>query len=121
MMVYIVVSWVGLATVPILASLAWNGWARRLRGELPAWRNGLCLSALLLLSLNWAGAAVLEVPVFLIPQISRSAGLFDVMLSLSHPLDVVVIVLAFALRHVPRVLAVVAGLLMLVSWPLMYV
>lgn len=116
-----VVSLVGLVSVPILLFFAWRGWATGVRAELPPWRNGVCISALLLLSLNWVGAAVLEAPVFVRPQISRPAGLLLAMFTLSHSLDVVVIMLALALRRVPRVQAVLAGLLMLVSWPLGYV
>lgn len=117
----IVVSLVGLLGVPILLFLAWRGWTRMLRAELPPWRNGLCISALLLLSFNWLGAAALELPVFLNPRMPRPAGFTEVMLTLSHPIGLVVVLLAFALRRVPRVQAVVAALLMLMSWPLGYV
>jgi len=117
----IVLSLVGLVAVPILLFLAWRGWTKGVRAELPPWRNGLCILALLLLSLNWLGAAVLEAPVFVNPQMSRSAGLMEAMLTLSHPLGVVVVVFAFALRRVPRIQAVLAGVLLLVSWPLSYV
>src|SRR4051812_36272112 len=104
-MVGIVMSLIGLAGVPILSFLAWRGWERSLRGELPAWRNGLCISALTLLSLNWLGAVTLEVPVFLNQRLTRPAGLMEGMLTLSHVLSVIAIVLAFALRRVPRVQA----------------
>src|SRR6266851_5074693 len=114
----IVVGLVGLVGVLILLFLAWRGWTISVRAELPPWRNGLCISALLLLSLNWFGAAVLEVPVFVNPRMTRPAGLTEAMLTLSHLFGIIVVVLALALRRVPRVQAVVAALLMLVSWPL---
>jgi len=120
-MVAVVLSLVGLVSVPILLSLAWSGWARKLRGELPRWRSGVSLSALLVLSLHWSAVAVLELPVILLPQAHRSAALMEGMLTLSHPLDVVVVGLAFALRGLPRLQTVLAGLLMLISWPAGYV
>ena len=116
----IVAGLAGLVSVPILLFLAWRGWAKSVRAELPPWRNGVCISALLLLSLNWLGAAVLEVPMFVNPRIPRPTGLMEAMLTLSHPFGIVVILLTFALRRVPRVQAFLAGLLMLVSWPLCY-
>jgi hypothetical protein len=120
-MLRIVISLICFVTVPVLLFLAWKGWAKGVRAELPPWRNGLCISALLLLLLNWLGAAVLEVPVFVNPRMPRPADLMQVMLTLSHPLGIVVLVLAFAFRRVSRVQTVVAALLMLVSWPLGYV
>ena len=119
-MVRIVVSVLGLVSAAILLFLAWMGWARKLRGELPAWRNALSFSALVLLSLNWVAVAVLEAPVFVNAGVTRPVALIQAMLTLSHPLGVVVVVLAFALRSVPRIQAVIAGLLMLLSWPLGY-
>lgn len=120
-MLRIAMGLVGLVSVPILLFLAWRGWTKSVRAELPPWRNAMCISALLLLSLNWLGPAVLEVPVFVNPRMPRPAGLMDAMLTLSHPFGIVVLLLAFAFRRVPRVQAVLAGLLMLASWPLGYV
>ena len=120
-MLRVVISLVGLVSVPVLLSLAWRGWTRSVRAELPPWRNGLCIAALGLLSLNWLAAAVLEVPVFVNPRVTRPPLLMEGMLTLSHLVGVLVVVLALALRRVPRVQAVAAGLLMLVSWPMGYV
>ncbi len=120
-MLRIAVSLVGLVSVPILLFLAWRRWTKSVRAELPVWRNGLCISALVLLSLNWLGVAVLEVPVFVNPQMTRPAGLMEDMLTLSHAFSIVVVVLAFAFRRASRMQAVLAGLLMLVSWPMGYV
>jgi hypothetical protein len=55
------------------------------------------------------------------PRMTPPVGLMEGMLSLSHVFAAIVVMLAFALRRAPRVQAVVAGLLMLVSWPLGYV
>jgi hypothetical protein len=110
----------GLACVPVLLILAWTGWTRKLRAELPPWRNALCLVALLLLSLNWVGAAFIEVPLSLNPRISPPQGLNEAMLTLSHAFSFLVIGLAFAFRRAPRIQAVLAGLLMLFCWPVGY-
>ena len=120
-MLRILLSVAGLVSVPVLLFLAWRGWSKDLRAALPPWRNGLCISALLLLSLNWAGAALLEGPVFVNPRVPRPQAFVEAMLTLSHPLSIAVVVLAFALQRVPRVQAVLAALLMLMSWPLGYV
>src|SRR5258706_13881857 len=117
----IVISLICFVTVPVMLFLAWNGWAKGVRAELPPWRNGLCILALLLLLLNWLGTAVLEAPVFVNPRTPRPADLMQVMLTLSHPLAIVALVFAFAFRRVSRVQTVVAALLMLVSWPIGYV
>jgi len=63
----------------------------------------------------------LELPVFVNPRMTRPAGVMEGMLTLSHLVGIIVVVLAFALRRTPRVQAVLAGLLMLVSWPMGYV
>ena len=117
----IVLSLIGLVAVPVLLYLAWSGWIRRLRAQLPPWRNALCVSALVLLLLNWLCAVVLEAPVFVSPRMRRPTGLMEAMLTLSHPLGVVVVALAFAFRSGPRVQVALAGLLMLASRPLGYV
>jgi hypothetical protein len=117
----IVMSLLGLVSVPILACLAWCGWARTLRKELPPWRNALSFSALLLLSIVWVAVALLEGPVFVRPQVHRPEVFMEAMLTLSVPLFVLVLALGLALRGVPRVLTMLAALLMLISWPVGYV
>jgi hypothetical protein len=43
----------GLIAVPILLILGFRGWLMTSRAKLPAWRNGLALSAMVLPSLVW--------------------------------------------------------------------
>lgn len=117
----IIISLLGLVSVPILVCLAWRGWARNLRRELPPWRSAVSFSALLLLSLTWMAVALLEGTVFLRPEVPRPEAFLHAMLTLLHPLAVVLIVLAFGLRGVPRIQAVLAGFLLFLSWPLGYV
>src|SRR5262250_1945981 len=102
-MLRVAVGLIGLAGVPVLLVLAWRGWAKHIRTELPPWRNGLCISALLLLSVNWLGVAALEVPVLVNSRLKRPTDLIEGMLTLSHLLSVIVVILALALRRVPRI------------------
>jgi hypothetical protein len=111
----------GLIVVAILLFLASKGWIKGLRRELPPWRNALGVSALLLLLVNWIATAALEAPILVIPRNPRHAGLMEAMLTLSHPLGLVVVMLAVALKSIPRIQAIFAALLMLVCWPLGYV
>src|SRR4051794_33020296 len=94
-----IISLIALGIVPILLFLAWRGWTKHIRKELPPWRNGLCISVFLLLSLNWLGMAILELPVLVNPQMIRPDGLMVSMLTVSHPFSFIVIVLAFAFRR----------------------
>ena len=114
-------SFAGLAGVPILLVFAYRQWMRRVRDELPAWRNGLCASALLLLLFDWVCVAILEVPALVNARVPRPAGLTEGLLALSHLVCIVATVLAFALRRQPRLQVMLAGVLMFMSWPFGYV
>lgn len=116
-MIRFLVGALGFVSVAILLFFAWWGWARRVRRELPPWRNGLAVSALLLLSLDWLVTAFSEVPVLL--GMARSTALTGDMLMVHPFLFLSGILLAFALRGAPRVRTLLAALLMLVSWPLL--
>jgi hypothetical protein len=87
------------------------------RADLPPWRNGLALAALVILSLNWTASAL---STFLSYQPTGVLDLTEVMLSLSKPLDIVVAVLAIALKRTPRVLVLLAVLAMFIFWPVGY-
>ena len=108
-----------LVAVAVLAAVAWTGWARQ-RPQLPPWRNGLSLTALLLLSLNWAAICVLEVPILVSENMHRSVAFTWGLLVLSHPADLLIVVLAFALKRVPRLAAILAGIALLFCWPIGY-
>ncbi len=99
-----------LIGVPTLVFFAWRGWLNA-RANLPPWRNGLGFTALLLVSLSWSLAALTLVSWFVDRHIHPMWSF-----SLSPPLGVCAAFLAFALRGVPRILAVLAGLLMLGFW-----
>lgn len=119
-MLLVVAEQIGLVLVPILLFFAWKGWSSDLHAELPGWRNGLALSALVLLLVTWLGAAILEIPAAVSQQAPRPQALSEAMLTLSRVLSIIVIGLALALRRSPRIQAVIAGILMLISWPIGY-
>ena len=104
----------------ILLFFAWKGWITSVRSELPQWRNALCSVALLVLSLNWCGAALLAVLLLTHRDVSGLEALSGMMITLSRPLDVTATIFAMALKRYSRVGAVLAGLLMLAGWPLGY-
>ncbi len=103
---------VELVGVPTLVFFAWRGWLRGVRANLPPWRNGLGLTALLLVSLSWSLAAITVISGFAHFQIIDPMWSFK----LSQPLGIVAALLAVALKGAPRFLAVLAGLLMLAFW-----
>jgi hypothetical protein len=82
----IVLRMIGFVSLPVLRFLSYKGWTKGLRSELPPWRNALCVSAPLLLFLNWLVAVDLEAPAFVNPRIPRPAGLMEAMFTFSHPM-----------------------------------
>jgi hypothetical protein len=117
----IVVSFIGLIAVPILLVLAYRGWVKMVRAELSQWRNGLAFPAFLITFANWVAVAALELPSLINPSMPRSTVLNGDMLILSRSLSLLAVVLSLALRRGPRIQALLAGLLMLLSWPIGYV
>jgi hypothetical protein len=105
----------------VLLLFAWKAWITRVRSELPLWRNALASVALLLLSLNWCGAAILAILLFGRQDTSGVTNLTEIMLTLSRPIVFVATIFAVALKRGPRVEAVLAGLLMFAGWPFGYV
>ena len=107
----------GFGSVLISLGFAWFSWARSNRTNLSHGRNGLALAALFILSMNWAASAL---SAFLIGQPNGGRDLWEVMLLLSVPLDIVVAILAISLRGTPRVLVYLGVLAMFIFWPLGY-
>jgi hypothetical protein len=123
-----VLFWVGLVLplvgVPVLLILAWTGWIGGVRPGMPAWRNGLGLTALVLTSLHW-GYAVLLLAVALadlalrtLPSLIDQDAMYALLLM--KIADLIAIVLAMALKRAPRIQAIVAGILMFAFGPAGY-
>jgi hypothetical protein len=103
-----------------LLFFAWKAWITSVRAELSQWRNALSCVALLLLSLNWCGGALLAAFLFAYKDVSGVVALTEIMLVLSRPLDAIATIFAISLKRASRVEAVVAGSLMLAGWPFGY-
>jgi hypothetical protein len=115
----ITISLAGLLIIPILLFLAWRGWIGSVRGELRPGRNSTGFVGLLVLSVNWVGPAFLVMTIFLHHD-ADFLDFRDVTISLARPLDVAAVALAIALRGMPRIYALLAGLLLFVCWPFGY-
>jgi len=98
---------VALAVVPLLLITAWRGWIKNIRARLPAWRSGLGLAALVLLSLNWVAAAFLVIPEQPMHYATR-ANLWWIMVYLEPELAISEVVGIFALQRAPRIAAAFA-------------
>jgi hypothetical protein len=102
---------VTLVGVPILLLLAFRGWVLRTRPNLPHWRNGIGLTALVLVALCWIWY-VLGVCDLGLPQMR----LFLDLSTLAVLCTAISLVLALAWRGVSRPLTVGASLLLIVGY-----
>jgi len=97
--------------VPVLLVLAYRGWVLRTRPNLPQWRNGLGLTALVLAALCWTwyvlGVCDLGLP---------SLPLFLDLTAFAVLGTVVSVLLALAWRGIPRLQAIGASLLLIVGY-----
>lgn len=110
---------VGLSATPILLVFAWKNWLQRVRPQLSPWRNGLCLSALTVLSFVWVAAVVTDAVAFT----HHGPIGWDFMsgVILLRGANLAAIALAFALKRASRIETLIAGLLMLICWPIFFV
>jgi hypothetical protein len=106
-----------LLGVPILLFVAWREWMKSDWESLPRWRNGIALTALLFILFNWLAAVLIDVPTLLHRDISAVFHVQWIIYSLSHIVDFIAIICAFALRNRTRYETILAGMLMLVCWP----
>jgi hypothetical protein len=105
---------IALAGAPAVLVIVWSVWLKKVRSALPAWRNGLGLAAMLVLSLNWIASALLELLEH--RDTFALADLRWITFQLAHPLDAVAVLLAVALKGEARVGAILAALMM-TCWP----
>ncbi len=103
----------GLLGVPILTVLAFRAWNELTRPHLPAWRNGLSLSSLVMISASWLSYTALRGLLSLWPSlmVSYDPRWVDTLLLTT----LAAAVLATSLRGASRVQAFAAALLMW-SW-----
>lgn len=111
---------IALLVGPILLGIAWRGWLKTSRSSLPAWRNGAALTALLLASLDWTGAVLVQLSALLPYGTPGVAGFSWLALHLWHPLLICALALSFALRGMPRAFTVLTVLLLLIGRPFDY-
>jgi hypothetical protein len=98
-----------LLAVPVLLSLAYRGWAATIRVRLPQWRNALGEGAMLFLLSTW----LLYSGVFILSRIRLELTSFygpEWAFAL-RSFNVISVLLAMALKGVPR-LQIVAGALL---------
>ena len=99
--------------VPCLAILAYRGWTKSLRHDLPSWRSALGIVSIVVTFLSWSSLAILP----LLDRIGVNTGFFSP--DWTAPIALLVLAgttLAFALRGASRIEAIVAGLLMVTAW-----
>jgi len=118
------ISLVGLVSVPLLLILAWTGWIRDARPEMPSWRNGLGLTSLVITSLHWGSVMLLLAAGLLGLALGTHSNLIDQDTMYAELLmklaDLLAVVLAVALKRGPRIQAIVAGILMFAFGPAGY-
>jgi hypothetical protein len=104
----------------VLLFFCWRGYLRSVRANLPSWRNGICLSALILLPFLWIfSAAVLAFDSSHLPRYWIDNGMSFLLFSF-HLLVLVFAGLGLFLRGMPRLQYFLAAILMLFSWPIGY-
>ena len=104
--------------VPCLAILAYRGWARSLRQELPHWRSALGLASIVVTFLSWSSLSMSALLV-LLERIGFNTNFFSFSPDWIPPIALLVLAgtsLAIALRGASRIEAIVAGLMMVVAW-----
>jgi hypothetical protein len=98
---------------PALVVLAYLGWVKGLRGNLPRWRSFMGVMSIALTLLNWLIFLALSFALLMHLQ----ANFFtDGWFATSALIAGVSTFLAFALKGTPRTQAVVAGLFMTSIW-----
>ena len=106
-----------LTFVPVLLFVAWWEWLGSLRALLPPWRNAIALISLLIISVNWIVALLLDIPSLFHVSTLVPVGTTPAIYLLAHPLGIVAAVFAFALMRKARLGALLGSIILLVCWP----
>jgi len=100
--------------IPVLTVLAWRGWAKHVRKDLPHWRSVIGVISILITFLSWLAFMGLFL---LVGLDSRTVdNLVEAWLSAVLLMAFIGISLAFALRGISRAQVILAGLLMVALW-----
>jgi hypothetical protein len=102
-----------IVAIPFLTALAYRGWAKRGRQDLPHWRSSLGMASIVLTFVSWLILGGLALSV----RIGINTSLFPPYWM--APIALLVFVgtcLGFAWRGTSRIEAIVAGLLMVTAW-----
>jgi hypothetical protein len=97
-------------TIPILTTLAYIRWTKVVRQELPQWRNGVGLTAIVIVSVNW----LFQVLLWILSSISFDLTRFYNLdwFALQMYTTLAATLLAITLKRAPRLQTIAAGLLM---------
>jgi hypothetical protein len=106
-----------VVAVPLLLLLAFRGWTRSLRFQLPRWRNGIGLTSLLIVAVVWLWYSLVLVPAILDHHLlEQHVSLRNITAYYEFLLPYYMypaVLFAAALKGVPRFQALGASLLMM--------
>lgn len=103
--------------IPCLALLAYRGWAKHLRQDLPRWRSFLGVASIIITLLNWLALAY---PAFMIAA-HLQADFFTAGWTVANIMVALIgAAWSLALKGRPRVCAFLAGCLMASPWLISY-
>src|SRR6266566_4309195 len=94
--------------VPVLLVLAFVGWAKATRRDLPHWRNGIALASMVIISADWLFQTVLWVIYSLNHESPRLSNAVWVQMHFDIYYGLVALPFAFFLKGVPRFLLIAA-------------
>ena len=103
-------------TVLLLILLAYRGWAKRVRKDLPRWRSALGIASIAATFLNWLGFVVLALAVWLRMNVDFLDLLPVDWTDINLLISAAGTLTALALKGPSRVQAFLAGLLMTALW-----
>jgi hypothetical protein len=98
--------------VPVLLVLAYVGWEKATRRNLPHWRNGIALASMVIISTDWVFQTVLWVIYSLHHESPRLSNAVWVQVHLDIYYGVVALPFAFFLKGAPRFLLIAAWFLL---------
>lgn len=103
---------IGMVLIAILTSLAWHGWFKTVRVELPLWRNLIGVIGLAGTTSTFLGVATM-----LLSHLLRHSHLALLILRAPRPTSVLTFVCALALKKNPRWFALAASVLLYLCFP----